>query len=160
MNVTARIVADRLYGITMRPQELAMYGEHVDFDLRYTAIFDDAEEVTTTHFSLLVLEASAVVALEAAALAAAAPDELPDATKKRVLLVKCGWELERETSAPMRVGTLPEAVEELPRLLERIADTVNELARRAKLEAPFGPELITTLLHRFRTQAAVGRDGP
>jgi hypothetical protein len=135
------IVADRLYGITMRPQELALYGESVEFNLRYSPIFDREDEVTDKHFKLLVLE-----------IAAELPEDDELGQQARTLqLVKCGWELELSTSEACLVGTLDELPEEMPRLLERIAETVNELARRARLEAPLGPELVTTLLHRYRT---------
>ncbi len=57
--MTARIVADRLYGIQLRPQELALYGEQVRIDLRYAPVFEDPDEVTATHYKLLVCEISA-----------------------------------------------------------------------------------------------------
>jgi hypothetical protein len=133
--------SDRLYGITMRPQELAVYGERVEFSLRYSPIFDHEDETTDTHYKLLVLEISAELSEE---------DELKRATHGPLLLVKCGWELELKTAAPCRVGTLVELPEELPRLLERVAETVNELARRARLEAPLGPELVASLVARYR----------
>nr|MBA2482732.1 hypothetical protein [Planctomycetota bacterium] len=137
MTTTPTIVADRLYGISMRPQELALYGEKVSFDLRYSPIYDDEHEVTATHFKLLVLEISADLPKD---------DEL-GREQKRLQLVKCGWELELSVPEPCRVGTLEELAEEMPRLLGRVAETVNDLARRARLEAPLGPELVTTLLH-------------
>ena len=56
---SARIVADRLYGIQLRPQELALYGEQVRIDLRYAPVFEDPDEVTATHYKLLVCEISA-----------------------------------------------------------------------------------------------------
>ncbi|MBA3710079.1 MAG: hypothetical protein H0W83_14815 [Planctomycetes bacterium] len=137
------IVADRLYGISMRPQELALYGEKVAFDLRYSPIYEQDDEVTDTHFKLLVFEISADLP---------ADDELGKQTK-RIQLVKCGWELELKTTAPCRVGSLEELPEEMPRLLGKVAETINELARRARLEAPIGPELVTTLLHQYRLEA-------
>jgi hypothetical protein len=146
--VKPKIVSDRLYGITMRPQELALYGEQVEFNLRYSAIFDREDEVTDKHFKLLVLEIVAELP---------ADDEL-GREAGALLLVKCGWELELSTAEPCRVGTLDELTEELPRLLDRVAETINELARRARLEAPLGPELVTTLLHRYRTQATDEND--
>ena len=134
-------VADRLYGITFRPQELALYGERVQFDLRYAAMFDDPAEVTERHFSLLVLEITTEIA----------GDEGLGRAGGRLQLLKCGWELERQASPAQQVDTLPEAPGDVARLLEQIAATVNDLARRAGLEAPLGHEVISSLLHQYRT---------
>jgi hypothetical protein len=147
--VRPTIVADRLYGISMRPQELALYGDKVSFTLRYSPVYEDEHEVTDTHFKLLVLEMSADLPPD---------DELGRAAGSTLQLVKCGWELELKSSAPCLVGTLEELPEEVPRLVGRIAETVNDLARRAKLEAPLGPELVTTLLHQYRTEALSGNE--
>jgi hypothetical protein len=144
------INADRLYGISMRPQELALYGEKVAFDLRYSPIYDDEQEVTQTHFKLLVFEISAELPQD---------DEL-GREQKRLQLVKCGWELELKVATACRVGTLEELPEEMPLLLGRVAEMVNDLARRARLEAPMGPELVTTLLHRYRLEALTDRSEP
>ncbi len=137
------IVADRLYGIQLRPQELALYGEQVRIDLRYAPVFEDPDEVTATHYKLLVCEISAELPVD---------DALRRPAGQRLLLLKCGWELEL-ASAECRVGTLPEAPEEMKLLLDRVADTVNELARRARLEAPLGPEVIERLLVDYRARA-------
>ncbi len=137
-------VADRLYGITFRPQELALYGERVQFDLRYAAMFDDPSEVTERHFSLLVLEITAEIPA----------DEGLARNGGRMQLLKCGWELERRADPAQQVDTLPEAPGDVARLLERIAATVNDLAGRAGLGAPLGPEVITSLLHQYRTGAS------
>lgn len=134
------IDSDRLYGITYRPQELALYGEKVRFHLRAAAVYDDPEEVTDTHYRVLVLEIHADLPQD---------DELGRQAGSLQLL-KIGWELTLKTAAPQRVGTVPEVVGEAGRLLDRIADTVNDLARRAGLEAPLGPEVITHLLTQYR----------
>jgi len=136
---TPRIVADRLYGITMRPQELGMYGERVRFSLRYSPMFDDPAEITVNHFKVLVLEVDAEMPATAGVRAG-----------QRLDLLKIGWELELVCDKPCVVGSLPELPEEMKRLLDRIADTVNELARRAGLEAPFTPEVMERLLADYR----------
>ena len=134
------IAGDRLYGISMRPQELALYGAKVAFDLRYSAVFDDPAEQTTEHFKLLVLEIEAETP---------ADDPLGQA-RGRLQLLKCGWELRLTTPAACTVGTTEELAEEVPLLLARIADTINDLAQRGGLEAPMGPELVADLLQRYR----------
>jgi len=138
-----RIVADRLYGLTIRPQELALYGDQVRFALRYAPMFDDATELASTHFKLLVLEVDAPM-----------PKEAGQSGERRLDLLKIGWELELACDVPCKVGSLPEQAGEMPRLLDRMADTVNELARRAGLEAPFTPDVVDRLLTDYRQRAA------
>ncbi len=92
------------------------------------------------HFKLLVLEIEAETP---------ADDPLGQ-SRGRLQLLKCGWELRLTTPSACTVGTTEELAEEVPLLLERIADTVNDLARRGGLEAPMGPELIADLLQRYR----------
>lgn len=140
-----KLVADRLYGVTLRPQELALYGERLHLSLHYAPMFDDAEAAATQHFKLLVLEGEV-----------AFPDDeaMGDMAGRRVQVLKIGWELEIETTEPIRPVDLIEDPGEVPRLVERIADTVNELARRASLEAPFGPEVVESLLNEYRRRSA------
>jgi hypothetical protein len=133
------ISGDRLYGITMRPQELALYGERISCEVRYSGIVDDEAVASSRHYKLLVLEIEV---------------SLPGATgasPRRLQLLKCGWELELTSASSCRVDELSELDEEVPLLLARIADTVNELARRAGLEAPLGPELVAELVQRYRS---------
>jgi len=137
------VVGDRLYSISLRPQELALYGEHVNLNLRYSPIFDDADEAATRHFKLLVLEMEAEV-----------PAEATGSTPRRLQLLKCGWEIELATTVPATVGSLGELRAEVPLLLGRIADTVNELARRARLEAPLTTTVIDDLVAEYRQAGA------
>jgi hypothetical protein len=135
------IVDDRLYGLSIRPQELALYGEQVAVSLRYSPIFDDQAETCERHFKLLVLEITAELP---------ADDALLHAANGPLQLVKCGWELELSSPQPCLVGSLEELPEEVPRFLERIAETINDLARRARIDPPLGPELVTTLMYDYR----------
>jgi hypothetical protein len=141
------LAADRLYGITMRPQELAWYGEAARFHLSYAAIYDDPLEVAGTHFKLLVVEITAPIAADD-------PLRAEHPGQESLQLLKCGWELELSVEPACQVGTLVEQPAEIARLLDRVADTVNDLARRAGLDAPLGPDVVTTLLHRYRTGSA------
>ena len=136
------IVADRLYSLTYRPQELAMYGENVRFHLRCAPIFDDPGEITDTHCRSCVLEISADLPADPEIGRAAGP----------ILLLKIGWEIVVTTAGPQQVGTVSEAPGEAERLLNAIADTVNDLSRRAGLDAPLGPEVVTHLLTSYRLE--------
>ena len=137
------IAADRLYGISFRPQELAMYGGAVSFALRYAPMAEEGDPPATSHCKVLVLEITA--RLDPA-------DELARQGQRELSVAKCGWEIDLTTADPCRSIDLPELAEEVPLLLERIADTLNELARRAGLPPPMGIEVVTHLLHRYRTR--------
>ncbi len=138
--VLAVLQSDRLYGISYRPQELALYGANVRFLLRTAAVFDDPEEMTDTHFRLAVLEITADLPAD------------PEIGRPagEVLLLKIGWEATLTTPTPQRVGTVAEVAGEASRVLGHMADTVNDLARRAGLEAPLGPEVVTHLLTQYQ----------
>jgi hypothetical protein len=145
-----RQVADRLYGITLRPQELALYGQRVAFDLRYAPMAEPGDPPATAHFRLMVLEVVARLDPD---------DELARQGQDTLLVAKCGWELELATDQPCATVALAEAPGEAPLLLGRIADTINDLARRAGVAPPLGPEVVTGLLLRYRT-AGVGAGEP
>ena len=140
------IVADRLYSLTFRPQELAMYGENVRFHLRCAPIYDDPSEITDAHYRSAVLEISADLPADPELGRAAGP----------ILLLKIGWEIVVATATPQQVGTVSEAPGEPERLLNAIADTVNDLSRRAGLDAPLGPEVVTHLLTSYRLEGVGG----
>lgn len=134
-----RITGDRLYGISIRPQELAVYGEQVRFELRYAPIFDREDEALSEHFKLMVLEVSCEVP----------PDDELALPSRQLELVKCGWELSLETDRPWPSNDLPLIEGEIRYVLDRIADTVNELARRGGLEIPMGREVVDDIAARF-----------
>lgn len=150
MPLTSSIAGDRLYGISMRPQELAIYGEAVSFSLRYGPVVEDPSAESTQHFKLLVLEVHADLKQD---------DALAHGKPRKLQLLKCGWEIELTTIGACRTDALGERDDEVPLLMERIADTVNDLARRAGLEAPLGPDLIADLLQRYRAGLATPANG-
>ena len=47
--VPVRLVGDRLYGVDYKPHELSIYGERVNFHLRWSPIADDMAESATTY---------------------------------------------------------------------------------------------------------------
>jgi hypothetical protein len=150
MTITPTIAGDRLYGISLRPQELAIYGEAVSFSLRYGPVVEDPSSELTQHFKLLVLEVHADLNQD---------DALAHGKPRKLQLLKCGWEIELTTPNACRTDSLSERDDEVPTLLARIADTINDLARRAGLEAPLGPDLIEDLLQRYRSGLAASANG-
>ena len=67
-------------------------------------------------------------------------------------MAKCGWEAQVTTATPVAAQDLVELPEEVPLLLGRIADTINDLARRARLPEPLGTDVVTQLVFRYRTR--------
>jgi hypothetical protein len=137
------ITADRLYSISVRPQELDLYGDALTFALRYAPMIDAPDEQHTTHFKILVVEVTARISPE---------DRTAFGGHETLQVAKCGWEVELTTSAPAVTATLVELPEELPLLLNRIAATINDLARRARIPEPLGTDIVTQLIYQYRTQ--------
>jgi hypothetical protein len=141
------LTSDRLYGITLRPQEMDLYGHALTFELRYAPMVDDPSESSTTHFKLLVLEINAALTPE---------DQRAFGAPAVLQVAKCGWEAELTTAQSVAAQDLPELPEEVPLLLGRISDTINELARRARLAEPLGPDVVGQLVYRYRTRGIGG----
>lgn len=136
-----QIVSDVLYGISLRPQELALFADHAQFQLRYSPIFDDPAQKTTEHFKLLVVEISCQLP----------PDMSVGRSQGQDLeLLRCGWQLELKTSEACRPDSLVESEDELPMLLEHMAACVNRLAGEAQVDAPLPEETIQRLVKQYR----------
>ena len=135
------LAGDRLYSIAFRPQELALLGSAVAIAVRYAAIADPGDPPATRHFRLLVVEVTAQVPASDFGGSAGDPP-------REVQLLKIGWELELATpiARPAAgLGTLPG---EAPLLAGRIADTVNDLAKRAGIDPPISPDLRSEIAER------------
>ncbi len=142
VEVTApQIVSDVLYGINIRPQELSMYKEYAQFKLRYSPIFDDPAVEATEHFKLMVVEITCQLP----------PDiSIGRAQGQDLELLRCGWQLEMHTAQACRVDQVPELPEEVPMLLEHMAQTVNRLAEDAHIDPPMPEESIERLVKQYR----------
>lgn len=136
LNVSLEWVADRLYGISYKPHELSQFGERVNFHLRWSPITEEGDPAQTTHYRLMVLEITATV-----------PWESEDPRRGQTLdLLKIGWEVELQTSLAVSASELPDPPAHVRQALAAIADTVNDLARRAGYEAPMGTDVIDSLM--------------
>ena len=128
---------DKLYSLSFRPQEMAVFGDDISFRMRLGTVTDTPDEPATAHYRMIVLEADAKV-----------PDHARESVgAETIQVLKIGWELELLTDEPALADQVPQLDGEVEYLLKRIADTVNDLARRAGLEAPMAPALINELLH-------------
>ena len=136
-----QIVSDALYGINIRPQELDLYKEYAQFNLRYSPIFDDPSEESTEHYKLLVIEITCQLP----------PDIEIGRSKARDLdLLRCGWQLQLQSPEPIRVDAIGEDAEELPFLLEKVAQTVKRLAEDAGIDDPIPAEAQARLIDEYR----------
>ena len=136
-----QIVSDALYGINIRPQELDLYKEYAQFNLRYSPIFDDPSTETDEHFKLLVIEITCQLP----------PDiELGRSKAQDLDLLRCGWQLQLKTPQPIRVDAIAEMEEELPMLLKKVAVTVKRLADDAGIDDPMPEEAQQRLIDEYR----------
>ncbi|MFM2092622.1 MAG: hypothetical protein RLZZ127_3111 [Planctomycetota bacterium] len=143
-----RIVGDRLYGLTIRPQELAFYGAAVRCALRTALMAEDAAVAAERHHRLVVLEVEALVP-EEDALHAESPV---------IQVLKVGWELELAVDPPQPAAALAEDPAEVRHALERIAASVNRLSQEAGQGEVLGPDLRDRILMEYRIRGSVDRE--
>lgn len=121
----ASLAADRLYALSIRPQEWDGLREHAQLALRWGPLAEDAAAPARRHWFLLVVEAR--VRLPAAdPLAVQHPDGLE--------VLRCGWEAELELPIDLPAQAIDEDPELIARLLGKMAQTVNAVAREAGSE--------------------------
>lgn len=138
-----RITADRLYGVTIRPQELVFYGAQVRCTLRTAPMTDAAVAITAQHSRLVVLEVEALIPA----------DDALHAETSRLEVLKIGWELDLVTDPPCAAEFLVEDPAEVRFALERIAGCVNRLCSEAGHPGALTPELVDQLILDYRTKA-------
>ena len=127
--MSSRIVADRLYALSLRPQELALYGNAARVTTRYAPMCDDPALPAAIHFALLVLEIHVAV-----------PAEDPALPAGELEVLRAGWELELACDPPVAAADRVEGADEVGFALSRIAQAVNRLAQDAGIEPPLPPD--------------------
>ena len=133
----ATCTADRLYALSIRPQEWDGLREHARLALRWGPLADDPAAPARRHWFLLVVECR--VTLPAGdPLAAQHPDGLE--------VLRCGWEAELELPVDLPATAIDEDPELVRTLLGRIAETVNGVAVKAGAEALLSAEIVAALL--------------
>ena len=138
----ATVTGDVLYGIELRPQELSLFGENLQFSLRYSPIFDDSEAMQREHYKIIVLECFQTL-----------PPDMEVGREQAVdlCLLKVGWQLGLETDQAIKAAEIGESPDEVPYLLGRIAETVNDLAQRAGVEIPLAEGVVEHLVSQYRS---------
>ncbi len=135
------IAGDRLYSLTFRPHELALFGQSVAIDLRYAPMIEPGDPPSASHVRVAVLDISTQIpAVELGG----GPEDPP-----RILdLLKIGWELELTCREPLRSGEVGPVPGEEARVVDAIAETVNGLAARAGIAAPIDADLRAELIRQ------------
>lgn len=118
----AALAADRLYALSIRPQEWDGLREHARLALRWGPLADDPALPARRHWFLLVVECR--VALPAGdPLAAQHPDGME--------VLRCGWEAELEVPIDLPATAVEEEPGMVAELLRKIAGAVNGVAGQA-----------------------------
>ena len=118
----ATLVADRLYALSIRPQEWDGLREHAQLALRWGPLADDPAAPARRHWYLLVVECR-VMLPAGDPLAAQHPDGME--------VLRCGWEAELEVPIDLPATAIDADPQLIRALLGKIAETVNHVAERA-----------------------------
>ena len=132
----ARLAADRLYALSIRPQEWDGLREHAQFALRWGPLAEDAATPARRHWFLLVVEAR-VRLPTGDPLAVQHPDGLE--------VLRCGWEAELDLPIDLPAQAIDADPQLIARLLGEMAQTVNGVAARAGAEELLTGAILTAL---------------
>jgi hypothetical protein len=117
--VAVRIVGDRLYALSIRPQEWAAYGGRVAVDVRYAPMIDVGDPPTTEHWRVAVVDIQVRLPADG------------DQPERDLDLLKIGWEVALATDAAMPSSRVPVADGEIDRVVTAIGRTIADVAERA-----------------------------
>lgn len=134
----ARLAADRLYALSLRPQEWDANRERASLTLRYGPLAE-GDDATTRHWALLLVEVRVRLA---------PGDQLAAENPDGIEVLRLGWEAELELPVALPPAALEEDPGEVPALLAKAAALVNDCAARAGVEPLLTAELLTALQAR------------
>jgi hypothetical protein len=118
----ATLAADRLYALSIRPQEWDGLREHARLALRWGPLADDPAAPARRHWFLLVVECRVMLP---------AGDPLAAQHPEGLEVLRCGWEAELEVPIDLPASAVETEDGVLEGLLEKIAGVVNDVAGRA-----------------------------
>ena len=133
----ATLAADRLYALSIRPQEWDGLREHARLALRWGPLADDPALPARRHWFLLVVECR--VTLPTGDLLAA---QHPDGME----VLRCGWEAELELPVDLPATAVETEDGMVAALLQKIAGMVNDAAKRAGAADLLTAELLNHLI--------------
>lgn len=133
----AVLAADRLYALSIRPQEWDGLREHAHLALRWGPLADDPAMPARRHWFLLVVEGR--VTLPAGdPLAAQHPDGME--------VLRCGWEAELEVPIDLPATAVETGDGVVEGLLRKIAGCVNGVAGQAGVGELFSEAMQARLI--------------
>jgi hypothetical protein len=135
-----RIIEDVLYAIDFHPQEMAMYGNQVNFDLRFAPMAEDADQPANEVPLLLVVQAHTMV-------------QPSGGERRRFDLLKIGWQIVVASDAAVVPRVLLDQRRFLDHMLQKSAETVNQLAQQAGVEAALAPDLLDEIAAAYANQS-------
>jgi hypothetical protein len=118
----ATLAADRLYALSIRPQEWDGLREHAELAWRWSPLADDREAPATRHWFLLVLECR---------VRPPQGDPLAEGNAQGLEVLRCGWEVELEVPVALPPAAIDEDRALIAALFAKIAETVNLVGERA-----------------------------
>jgi hypothetical protein len=118
----ATLAADRLYALSIRPQEWDGLREHARLALRWGPLADDPAAPARRHWFLLGVECRVMLP---------AGDPLAAQHPEGLEVLRCGWEAELEVPIDLPASAIDADPQLIRALLGKIAETVNPVAERA-----------------------------
>ena len=138
----ATLAADRLYALSIRPQEWDGLREHAQLALRWGPLADDPAMPARRHWFLLVVECRVTLP---------AGDPLAAQHRDGLEVLRCGWEAELELPVDLPATAVETDGGMVEGLLGKIADTVNTVAKQAGVG-----ELLTAEIRAALVRQTVG----
>ncbi len=132
----ASLAADRLYALSIRPQEWDGLRSQARMALRWGPLADDPALSARRHWFLLVVEAHVQLP---------ADDPLAAQHGDGLEVLRCGWEAELELPVDLPASAIDDDPGLVTNLLGRIAGAVNSVAGQAGCEALLTPEILAAL---------------
>lgn len=134
----AALAADRLYALSIRPQEWDGLREHARLAMRWGPLADDPAAPARRHWFLLVVECRVMLP---------AGDPLSAQHPDGMEVLRCGWEAELELPVDLPATAVETADGVREGLLRKIATTVNGVAKLAEVNELLSDGIVAAL-HR------------
>lgn len=132
----AVLAADRLYALSIRPQEWDGLREHAQLAMRWGPLADDPAVPARRHWFLLVVECRVILP---------AGDPLGAQHPDGMEVLRCGWEAELELPVDLPATAVETEDGVVEGLLGKIAGVVNDVAGRAGVGELLTPEIVRAL---------------
>jgi hypothetical protein len=136
----ATLAADRLYALSIRPQEWDGLRERAQLAVRWGPLADDPDAPAKRHWFLLVLEAHVQLP---------ADDPLAAQHPNGLEVLRCGWEAELELPVDLPPHAIDRDTDLVGALLSQIIALVNTVAGKSGAEPLLTEAIIQPLCERL-----------